>query len=216
MNFSQSEAYVTFVLMKRRQVIQSILGLPAITALPAVAQEQAKARQAPAPEGRPANADDATKLAMGNAEAFAVPAHDFFAPQQFETLRRLCDLLVPAMTPKPGAKEAGVAEFLDFLVRRSPRDRQVLYQGGLDRLNRESQARFSRPFTEVTAVQASELLAPLREPWTFQGPSGELARFLAAVKDDALRATVSSREWADASSGRRGGRGIGAYWYSLE
>jgi hypothetical protein len=195
--------------MKRRQVIRSILSLPAITALPAAAQ-------APTPEKPAPRADETSKLAMTSADAVAAPSPAFFAPEQLRTLERLCDVLVPAADPKPGAKEAGVAAFLDFLIGRSPVDRQALYRHGLDRLNADAHARFRVSFAETSGTQAAELLAPLRAPWTYQGPSDELARFLVSAKDDVLRATVNSREWAAASTGRRGGSGIGSYWYSLD
>ncbi len=173
--------------MKRRQAIQTILSLPALTALPAAAQEKA-----------PPAVNEHPRLDMTNAEAIAEPAHNFFTVEQFKTLQRLCEILVPP------SKEAGVAEFLDFLIAQSPEARQALYRHGLDRLS-------ASPPGETAA-----LLAPLREPWTYQGPSDDFAQFLAAVKEDALRATINSRQWAAASKGRRGGSGIGTYWYALD
>lgn len=196
--------------MKRRQAIRSILSLPAITALPAAAQTAVPAKTSPAP------ADETPKLTMTNAEAAATPSPRFFSQGQFHALEHLCDLIMPASERHPGAKQAGVPEFLDFLIGRSPQDRQGRYRRGLDLLNAESQRRFGAPFADASATQADALLAPLRAAWTHQGPSDEFARFLTEVKEDSLRATVNSREWAAASPGRRGGSGIGAYWYSLD
>lgn len=173
--------------MKRRQAIQTILSLPALTALPAAAQEKAP----------PPAVDEHPRLDLTNAEAVAEPAHNFFTPEQFQTLQRLCETLVPP------SKDAGVAEFLDFLIAQSPQPRQTLYRRGLDRLS-------------ASPGETAALLAPLREPWTYQGPSDDFAQFLAAVKEDALRATINSRQWAAASKGRRGGSGIGTYWYALD
>jgi len=172
--------------MKRRQAIQTILSLPALTALPAAAQEKA------AP-----TVDEHPRLDLTNAEAVAEPAHDFFTAVQFQTLQRLCEILVPP------SKDAGVAEFLDFLISQSPQPRQTLYRHGLDRLG-------------ASPGETAQLLAPLREPWTYQGSSDEFGQFLAAVKEDTLRATINSRQWAAASTGRRGGSGIGTYWYALD
>jgi hypothetical protein len=172
--------------MKRRQAIQTILSLPALTALPAAAQEKA------AP-----TVDEHPRLDLTNAEAVADPAHNFFTPEQFQTLQRLCEILVPP------SKDAGVAEFLDFLIAQSPKPRQTMYRRGLDRLG-------------ASPGETAALLAVLREPWTYQGPVDEFAQFLAAVKEDTLRATINSRQWAAASTGRRGGSGIGTYWYALD
>jgi hypothetical protein len=197
--------------MKRRQILRSIVSLPAITALPAIAQPQA-----PAPQKTAAGADDTLKLSLTNADAIADAPQKFFSPEQFHTLQRLCDLIIPASDPRPGAKQAAVPEFLDFLISRSPHQRQALYQHGLDRLNAESQRRFRVKFADASVTQADALLTPLRAPWTYQGPSDEIALFLTTAKEDLLRATINSREWAAASTGRRGGSGIGSYWYSLD
>src|SRR5437870_1489342 len=129
--------------MKRRQVIRSILSLPAVTALPAAAQ-------APAPEKPPPRADETPKLAVTSADAVAAPAPSFFSPEQFRTLERLCDVFFPAADPKPGAKQAGVAAFLDFLIGRSPRERQALYRHGLDRLIADS-------FADASPARAAAL-----------------------------------------------------------
>jgi hypothetical protein len=193
--------------MKRRQAIQSILGLPALTAL---AQEKQPAELKPPP------VEEIPHLTVIVAETVAAPVHDFFTAEQFETLQRLCDILVPPSSPRPGAADAGVAEFLDFLISRSPQDRQTLYQRGLDRLSTDSKHRFHESFAKASQEQAAQLLAPLREPWTHHGPSDEYSRFLVGVKEDSLRATINSHQWAAASTGRRGARGIGTYWYALD
>lgn len=195
--------------MKRRAVLRSILSLPAITALPAAAQ------QTPS-ETKPRDVDGPAHLQMTAADAVVATPPSFFTPEQFRVLARLCDLLVPAAAPKPGAKDAAVPEFLDFLIARSPADRQQLYRTGLDRLDAEARRRFDASFAVIHDPQAAELLASLHQPWKFEPPSDDLARFLASAKEDALRATVNSREWGAASMGRRGGRGMGFYWYSLE
>jgi hypothetical protein len=153
---------------------------------------------------------------MTNVEAVLPPAPTFFSSDQHAALARVCDLILPAAGSKPGAKEAGASDFLDFLIARSPADRQALYRTGLDRLNGESRRRFAKPFADISDSQAAALLTPLQQSWTFDGPADPVARFLVTVKEDALRATVNSREWAAASTGRRGGSGVGAYWYSME
>lgn len=171
--------------MKRRQAIQSILSLPALTALPALAQEKT-----------PPPVDENPRLDLTNAEAIAEPAHNFFTPDQFKALQRLCETLIPRSV------EAGAPAFLDFLIANSPKPRQTLYQRGLDRLS--------------AAADPTQLLAPLTEPWTYQGPSDEFSQFLIAAKEDVLRATINSRQMAAASTGRRGRSGIGTYWYALD
>ena len=195
--------------MKRRQALRSILSLPAITALPALAQEKVPA------ELKPAAIEENPKLAMTAADAVAPSTARFFTPQQLATLHRLADLIMPPVNGKPGASDASVPEFLDFLIGESPSDRQVLYRNGLDHLEAEAKRRYSKPFADISAEQANDLLAPLRQTWSFQGPSDPFAKFLNDAKEDVLRATLSSREWATSGSQRRGSGGVGSYWYSL-
>ena len=207
--------------MKRRQALRSILSLPAITALPALAQQPAIDKTKPPAqeklpaELKPAPIEENPKLAMTAADAVAPGTARFFTPPQLATLHRLADLIMPPMNGKPGASDASVPEFLDFLIGESPSDRQTLYRNGLDHLEAEAKRRYSKPFADISAEQANDLLAPLRQTWSFQGPSDPFARFLNDAKEDVLRATISSREWATSGSQRRGSGGVGSYWYSL-
>jgi len=69
---------------------------------------------------------------------------------------------------------------------------------------------------ELPAADANSILAPLREAWTYQEPADLFARFLRAAKADFIEATVNSRQWAAASSGRRGASGLNTYWFPIE
>jgi hypothetical protein len=115
----------------------------------------------------------------------------------------------------PRSREAQTPEFLDFLISHSPTARQTLYRTGLDALNSEAHSRFTRPFAGLPESDAATLLAPLRDPWTHAPPQAPLAHFLRAAKEDIFRATVNSRQWANAATGRRGA-GIGSYWLAME
>ncbi len=133
----------------------------------------------------------------------------FFTTAQLAALRRLSDIILPAIGGAPGARDAGAPEFLDFLVGQSPTPVKNLYRSGLDTLNT---SKFKHPFADLTPEQTEELLAPLREPWTYEEPADPMARFLRHAKADILTATVNSREWA-VYSGRSGN---GSYWLAPE
>ncbi|MGI8746666.1 MAG: gluconate 2-dehydrogenase subunit 3 family protein [Bryobacteraceae bacterium] len=208
--------------MKRRQALRSLLSLPAITVLPALAQQapidktKPPAQEKLPPEMKPTAVEETPKLAMTTADAAVPGTPRFFSEHQLGTLRHLADLLMPALNGRPGATDAAVPEFLDFLLGESPHDRQTLYKTGLDHLESESRRRFNKPFAGIAPQQASELLAPLHENWSFQEPPDPFGRFLHAVKADVLQATVASREWAASATQRRGSGGLGSYWYSME
>ncbi len=201
--------------MRRRRFLQAIVAVPAAPALltqqPAVPSSPVPANPAPPATG------EVPKIEATVPDAAAEMVPDFFTPQQFAALRKLCDILMPLINGVPGALDARAPEFLDFLIGASLPDRQQLYRTGLDTLNAQAKKRFDKPFAEVDAAQSEALLAPLRQPWTYEPPADPLARFLRAAKQDVRTATTNSREWSgvNASSGRRGG-GVGQYWYSIE
>lgn len=187
-----------------------MLAVPAAAALPIKARSQQAQREAP-----PNRETPVTTTVVADAAADAIVRT--FNAAQFAALRRLGEILVPPANGTPGASQAGVAEFLDFLIGASPSERVRLYRDGLDRLNAEAKRRYDRPFSEVTAGQAEPILAPLQAPWTYGGPEDPFARFLLAAKNDLMLATVNSREYSAAAAqhGRRAG-GAGRYWYPIE
>jgi hypothetical protein len=155
------------------------------------------------------------EVTVADAAAEAVPR--YFSPSQFAALRRLCDLIAPAIPETPGALDAHAPEFLDFLIGESPAGQQQLYREGLDRLNDAARKRFHTEFAGTTAAQADEILAPLREPWPYRASTDALARFLRQAKADILDATVNSSEWVRVVSKRsRGASGLGTYWRAIE
>lgn len=197
--------------MKRRRFIQTLAAAPAI-AVPASLETNA---QSPAGAQRPQ--EEAPKLETASLDAVADGMPRFFSAPQFAALKKLSEILMPPLNNMPGALEAGAPEFLDFLIGKSPADRQQLYKGGLDALNAQATKRFGKAFAEVAEAQAVELLAPLRQPWTYEPPTDPFARFLREAKQDVRTATMNSREYtaAGSSGGRRGG-GIGQYWYPID
>ena len=147
------------------------------------------------------------------------PVPHFFTAGQYSALRKLSDLLQPAVNGTPGALDAKVPEFLDFLISVSPADRQQLYQGGLDALNAAAVSHGGKSFAELNHSDAAAVMAPLREPWTYEPPSDPLAHFLREAKHDVHTATVNSREFNKAGAAAGGGRRFGAqglYWLPIE
>src|SRR5437899_4321396 len=162
--------------MKRRRMIQSVLGVSAASALPRPLFSQ---------QNNPAPAlDETPKLAANAPDSVANGVLRFFDPAGFSALRRLGEILVPARQNAPGALEAEAAEFLDFLIGQSPADRQNLYRDGVVQLNAQARSRYGKPFAEVPPADSDSILAPLHNAWTYQGPADPFARFLSAAKDD--------------------------------
>lgn len=214
--------------MKRRDFLHGLAAAPA-AALPALQQpappstgqtppapatpQPVAPTQTPATPAAPAAVPVLDTVA---ADTAATTVTGFFTAPQFAALRRLSDVLVPRLGDAPGALDAGAPEFLDFLMAKSPAERQTLYRSGLDALQAQARQRFGVDFEDVTVEQADQLLAPLREPWTFAPPGDPLAAFLRAAKQDVRTATQNSVVAAEATraTGGRGG-GVGLYWYEV-
>ncbi len=184
--------------------------MPAAAALPLPAAAQTLPANSTPPDELPK-----TPVASANIVGPGTPR--FFTAQQLSALRRLAEIISPAAEGTPGAGQAGAAEFLDFLISSSPQDRSKLYRSGLDRLNADANGKYHKAFAELSTEQADVILAPLREPWSYAGPSDPFAQFLLAAKQDVLAATVNSREWIQATSARRrSAGGMGLYWFPIE
>ena len=196
--------------MKRRRFIQALAAAPAAPAL--------LAQQPPQPAATPdAAATDPAPLSFSIPEEGADPSVGFFSARQFATLKRMCDLLMPAGSGVPGALDARVPEFMDFLIGDAPAARQQLWLSGLDALEYQSQTRFRKAFADTDAAQADTIFAPLHQPWAYELPDDPIARLLAAAKQDVRTATYNSFERSLAASGgvrRRGGGGL--YWLAVE
>jgi len=212
--------------MKRRRFLQAVAAAPAA---PLAAQQAAAPPQAAPGARQPAGsfrgAQSAPQLEIAAADLSAPPAAPtFFTPVQFAALRRLGNLLQPAMKGHPGALEAGAPEFLDFIVGISPVDRQKLYRDGLDALNARAKKQFQKSFADLDDRQADAIVRPqlVVIAWSEDLPRDPLKHFVAQAHRDFRTATQNSREWATsgASSGRRGGRGFGGgsglYWLPID
>ena len=99
---------------------------------------------------------------VGNA-VFAIKAAEyrpqFFTSSEYAAVERLADLIIPS-DATAGAKEAGVAEFIDFMVANTP-DVQYSFRTGLAWLNAWSEQTLGKRFVELTAEQQNALLEPL-------------------------------------------------------
>jgi hypothetical protein len=178
--------------MRRRSVLKTALALPA-AAIPAAPQSPAQASESPTP-----------KLEALSPDAAAAGVPRFFTPTQLSSLNQLADLLMPAFNANPSATQAGVAEFLDFYIASSDAATQQLWHSGLDRLAKELAAR-----------APDVALAPLKQPWTYNGPTEPFAKFLLSARDLVLQATVNSREWSESGGGRRRSAGVNYFWRNL-
>jgi hypothetical protein len=80
----------------------------------------------------------------------------FFTASEYVTLECLTGLIIPS-DGSPGAREAGVAEFIDFMVAHEP-GQQYEFCTGLTWLDAHAQTLHGKPFRELESEQQSSIL----------------------------------------------------------
>jgi len=99
---------------------------------------------------------------IGNAALQIKPAvyrPQFFTAAEYAMVERLVEIIIPS-DGTPGAKEAGVAEFIDFMVANDP-DEQYRFRTGLTWLHAHSEETAGKKFVDLAPEQQTSLLEPL-------------------------------------------------------
>ena len=108
----------------------------------------------------PAEAQRVAGLVKQAATPFAPT---FYTPHEWDTVRVLVDLIIPRDERSGSATEAGVPEFMDFMMTDRP-DGQTPMRGGLAWLDNESLERNSKTFLEATEQQRTAILDDIAWP----------------------------------------------------
>ncbi|WP_456428508.1 gluconate 2-dehydrogenase subunit 3 family protein [Rhodocaloribacter sp.] len=87
----------------------------------------------------------------------------FFTAHEYETVRILVDLILPADERSGSATELGVPEFMDFMMTDRP-DMQTPMRGGLAWLDAHTHRRFGHPFAEATEDERRQILDEIAYP----------------------------------------------------
>jgi len=101
-----------------------------------------------------------------DAERAAPYVPQFFKPDEFKTVELLTELIVPT-DDQPGAKEAQVGNYIDFIVFSAGEFAPSLqreWMDGLDLLERESQQQFGKAFRLVSEADRAALLTEISLP----------------------------------------------------
>jgi gluconate 2-dehydrogenase gamma chain len=93
----------------------------------------------------------------------------FFTAHEYGTVRLLADLIIPRDERSGSASDAGVPEFMDFLLAEEPKlpeasRRQTAMRGGLAWLDLECQRRFDASFVACRDDQRTALLDDISQP----------------------------------------------------
>ena len=153
--------------MSRRDAVQLLAALPlaAIMSWPSAEHERVR------------NFVDAALKSAADGTAYAPK---FFTPAEFRTARILADMIIPRDERSGNASDAGVPEFMDFMMTDRPGNQKWM-RDGLAWLDTQSNARFSKPFADATNAQREQILNdiawPARAPAALTDGVGFFNRF---------------------------------------
>ncbi len=105
----------------------------------------------------------------------------FFSAEEYALVERLTDLIIPS-DETPGAREAGVAEFVDHMIAHD-RGQQYKYRTGLTWLNAHAERTLGQPFLKLSQEQQISLLEPLAYKAKYRPGEEDGREFFRAVRE---------------------------------
>jgi hypothetical protein len=123
----------------------------------------------------------------------------FFTPREWEAVRILADLVIPADERSGSATDALVPEFIDFIADdplAEPRERESLQtrlRGGLAWLDRECRRRSGKEFADCAPVERKAVLDDIAWPEKARPEMGPGAAFFSLFRDLVASGFLSSK-----------------------
>jgi hypothetical protein len=106
----------------------------------------------------------------------------FFTPHEWQTVRLLADYIIPRDERSGSASDAGVPEFLDFIMVDKPAE-QVPMRGGLRWLDSHCHDRFGGAFVKCTAAQQTSVLDEISWPARAEPAVSQGVAFFSRFRD---------------------------------
>jgi gluconate 2-dehydrogenase gamma chain len=106
----------------------------------------------------------------------------FFTPHEYATVALLADLIIPRDDRSGSATEAGVPEFMDFIMIDNP-GRQTAMRGGLGWLDRECVSRYDKMFVACADAERTKLLDEISWPQKAAPPLSHGVAFFNSFRD---------------------------------
>jgi len=110
---------------------------------------------------------EVSRAARRRASSSAVRPYQaqFFTPHEWSTVRILVDIVIPRDSRSGSATDAGVPEFIDFVMMDGSDDRRTAMRGGLAWLDTECRERFNGSnFVDCTDDQHASVLDDIAYP----------------------------------------------------
>lgn len=137
--------------MHRREVVQLLAATPLATAFDWSLEDAEQAHRAA----------KAARMKAAKSGAQFVP--QFFSSHEYVTVRVLADLIIPRDARSGSASDAGVPEFMDFIVL-DQESRQTSMRGGLAWLDAQCRKRFDKTLVECAPDERRAVLDDIAWP----------------------------------------------------
>ena len=106
----------------------------------------------------------------------------FFSRHEYATVIVLADLIIPRDERSGSASDAGVPEFMDFMMIDQP-TRQTAMRGGLALTDHLSNARFDKSFIECSDADQRKLLDEIADPFMAHPDLAPAVAFFSSFRD---------------------------------
>jgi gluconate 2-dehydrogenase gamma chain len=106
----------------------------------------------------------------------------FFEPHELATITVLGDIIIPADGVSGSASDAGVTDFIEFIVKDMPQH-QLPMRGGLKWLDRESVKRFKKTFKDASAQQRIQIVDDIAYPEQVKPQFSQGAAFFTLMRN---------------------------------
>jgi Gluconate 2-dehydrogenase subunit 3 len=157
--------------LNRRSMLQLLGAAPVAVGFTWTEAEAALAAQA---------AQAARKPAAGGAKSAYKPK--FFTPHEWATVNVLVNLIIPKDDRSGSATDAGVPEFMDFMMDDQP-NRQTAMRGGLAWIDLECQDRYDKTFLDCTPEQRAAVLDDIAWPQRGKPEISQGVAFFSSFRD---------------------------------
>jgi gluconate 2-dehydrogenase gamma chain len=133
----------------------------------------------------------------------------FLTPREHATVVALSDLILPRDARSASASEAGVPEFIDYIVAEQT-VRQTAMRGGLVWLDSECRQRFDRSFVDCSDAERRQVADAIAWPRKATPEMSHGVAFFSAMRDLVATGFWSSRIGVD-DLGYLGNRPVGEF-----
>jgi hypothetical protein len=106
----------------------------------------------------------------------------FFSPHEYDTVRVLVDLIIPRDERSGSATDAGVPEFIDFMMTDRP-NQQTEIRGGLAWMDAECMRRFGKTFVDCADAERRALLDDIAWPKKARPEMSQGVAFFNRIRD---------------------------------